>query len=134
MAGALRFFGFKVIRGSSTSGGAQALKAMIAELKKERYYVSFALDGPQGPRHRAKPGVHYVASKLNLPILQCLVRCERRWDFPKSWNKAYLPKPFARVEIKFFPQLLATEDNRAEVLRLLDARTDFDTRGLGVSP
>ena len=40
MAAALKMFGFKVIRGSSTRGGASALISLIKVLRQERFYVS----------------------------------------------------------------------------------------------
>jgi lysophospholipid acyltransferase (LPLAT)-like uncharacterized protein len=126
MATALKSMGFHIIRGSSTRGGTRALVSMLKELKKDHYYVSFAIDGPNGPRHKAKPGIHLIAYKSGLPIYQCLVHCRRKWDFPNSWNKTYLPKPFAAISLYFYCISQSTKDNREEVLQALNSRTEID--------
>ncbi len=123
MAAALRVFGFRVIRGSSTRGGVSALISLIKVLRREKYYVSFAIDGPNGPRHQAKDGIYFVSKKLRLPIIQGLVRCDSRWDIPNTWNKAYLPRPFARIDVYLYPVPWATDDNQEEITRLLNSRT-----------
>lgn len=122
IATALKMFGFKVIRGSSSRGGSRALVAMIRALREERYYVSFTLDGPQGPRHRAKPGVYYIAYKAGISIVQCNVTCNRSWQIPNTWDKEYIPKPFARITLTFHPVPRASKENKTEVLRMLNSR------------
>ena len=126
MATALKVMGFHVIRGSSTRGGTRALVSMLKELRKDHYYVSFAIDGPNGPRHKAKPGIHLIAYKSGAPIYQCLVDCRSRWDIPNTWNKTYLPKPFARISLYFYCISESTKDNREEVLQALNSRTEID--------
>jgi lysophospholipid acyltransferase (LPLAT)-like uncharacterized protein len=96
---ALRLFGALTSRGSSTRGGASALRALIRLLKTNRRNSSFAVDGPRGPIHQVKPGVFEVSRLMQVPIYPGGVACDRMWSFPKSWNKTYLPKPFARVVI-----------------------------------
>lgn len=123
MTAALMVCGFDVIRGSSSKGGASALIAMIKKIKSENYYVSFAVDGPQGPRHKAKNGVHLIARKANLPIIQCLVKCTSRWDIPNTWNKTYVPKPFAKIELYFYSVPQATKQNQDKVINTLNSRT-----------
>ena len=122
MAAALKQFGFKVIRGSSSRGGTRALVSMIRVLRENSYYVSFAIDGPRGPRRQAKPGVYYVAYKAGISIIQCQVKCNRSWQIPNTWNKAYIPKPFARITVKFNPVPQATKENQSTILEVLDSR------------
>lgn len=88
-------------RGSSTRGGVKALIGLMKKMDQGNYYTSFAVDGPKGPIHKAKPGFYSVASKKNLPVYQVLVECKSRWDFPRAWNKTYLPKPFAKITIHY---------------------------------
>ncbi len=123
MAAALKVMGLDVARGSSSRGGTRALVSMLRMIKKAPYYVSFAVDGPTGPRHKAKPGIHLFASKSKLPLYQCVVRCERKWDIPNTWNKAFLPKPFAKIFVYFFELPQATKDNREEILQIFNSRT-----------
>lgn len=122
MAAALKVLGFSLIRGSSSRGGASALVSLIRKLKGERYYVTFAIDGPKGPRHQAKPGIYYAAYKLQLPMVQCLVECNNKWDIPNTWNKTYVPKPFAEINLYFFPVPQANKHNRETIIQLLNSR------------
>jgi lysophospholipid acyltransferase (LPLAT)-like uncharacterized protein len=122
-ASALKVMGLEVARGSSSRGGARALVSMLRKIREAHFYVSFAMDGPTGPRHIAKPGIHLFASKAKLPIYQCLARCNRRWDFPSTWNKTYLPKPFARIHLYFYELPPILSDNRDHILGLINSRT-----------
>lgn len=123
MAAALKVMGIEVARGSSSRGGTRALVSMIRRVRKDKFYVSFAVDGPTGPRHKAKPGIHLFASKSDLPLYQCVTRCNRKWDIPNTWNKTYLPKPFAKIYLYFYELPKATKDNRDQVLAIFDSRT-----------
>lgn len=122
MAAALELLGFTVIRGSSSRGGAAALVGMIRVLRREKYFVSFAVDGPRGPRHQAKPGAYLVAYKLNCPMIQCLVDCHRKWDIPNTWNKTYVPKPFTRIDFHLFPLPQAEKHNQEDIIAKINSR------------
>ncbi len=98
MATVLKLLGAKTSRGSSTRGGVQALKGLL-RLVKEGANCSFAVDGPKGPIYKVKPGVFELSRMINAPIYAAGVYCDRAWYFPKSWNKTYLPKPFAKIVI-----------------------------------
>ncbi len=98
MATILKWLGVKLSRGSSTRGGVQALKGLL-RLVKEGYNCSFAVDGPKGPIYKVKPGVFELSRTISAPIYAAGVYCDRAIHFPKSWNKTYLPKPFAKIVI-----------------------------------
>jgi len=88
----------KTSRGSSTRGGVGALKGLIRWIK-QGYNCSFAVDGPKGPIHKVKPGVFETSRLINAPIFYAGVACKNKIDFPRSWNKAYLPKPFSKIHV-----------------------------------
>ena len=96
---ALRLYGVRTSRGSSTRGGTAALRGLIHLLRSEKRNSSFAVDGPKGPLHKAKPGIFEISRLMQAPIYPAGVSCDRAWKFPKSWNKTYLPKPFARLTV-----------------------------------
>lgn len=101
MNGVLKLLGGKTSRGSSTRGGVSALKGLI-RLVRSGYNCSFAVDGPKGPLHKVKPGVFELSRMIsngNTQIFTAGIWCDRAWKFPKSWNQAYLPKPFAQLHI-----------------------------------
>lgn len=98
MALILKWLGVRISRGSSTRGGVQALKGLI-RLMKDGGNSSFAVDGPKGPIYKVKPGVFELSRLIHGPIYVAGVTCDRAIHFPKSWNKTYLPKPFAKIII-----------------------------------
>ncbi len=88
-------------RGSSTRGGVSALKGMLRLLKTGQYNSSVAVDGPKGPIYRVKPGIFEVSRLAETPIYWAGVSADKYFLFERAWNKAFLPKPFARVYIRW---------------------------------
>lgn len=97
----LRLFGVGIARGSSTRGGVSGYLSLIKLIKKSKRNGSFAVDGPKGPVFKVKPGVLKLAEHLKAPIFYSGVAVSKAWRFPKSWNQAYLPKPFAKILIQW---------------------------------
>jgi lysophospholipid acyltransferase (LPLAT)-like uncharacterized protein len=100
MATVLRLMGARVAVGSSSRGGVAGLKALL-RLAREGNNVSFAVDGPRGPIYKLKPGVLETARVLDCPVFYASVSCDRAFHLHRSWNRAFLPKPFARIEIEW---------------------------------
>ncbi|MGE0529059.1 MAG: lysophospholipid acyltransferase family protein [Bdellovibrionales bacterium] len=97
---AVRKFGGATSRGSSTRGGIGALKGLI-RLMGQGYRASMAVDGPKGPLHRVKPGVFELSRLAGARIVPMGAACSHAFIFKRSWNKARLPKPFAKVQVQF---------------------------------
>jgi lysophospholipid acyltransferase (LPLAT)-like uncharacterized protein len=95
----LQRFGFGVIRGSSTRGGARGLVQMVRELKRGTA-MGFTVDGPKGPRYVAKPGPILLAKRSGEPILPFIVE-PSSFTTVKSWDKLQIPRPFARSRVVF---------------------------------
>jgi len=70
-------FGHGAVRGSSTRGGAGALRALI-KLGRSGRDVAVTPDGPKGPRHVAKPGVIQLAKATGLPIVPLAFACSKK--------------------------------------------------------
>jgi lysophospholipid acyltransferase (LPLAT)-like uncharacterized protein len=98
---AVRKFGGATSKGSSTRGGIGALKGLIRLMVKEGYRASMAVDGPKGPLHQVKPGVFELSRLAGARIVPMGAASSRQIIFHKSWNKAFLPKPFARLQVVF---------------------------------
>lgn len=116
----LRLQGATSTRGSSTRGAVGALKGLIRVIREERRNSSFAVDGPKGPIYQVKPGIFEVSRILQAPMYPAGVSCDRAWRFEKSWNKTFLPKPFAHVVIHWgeaLPPVSKDEDPRSLVLK-----------------
>ena len=123
MSAALKVMGIEAVRGSSSRGGMRGLVAMIQKIRKEHFFVTFAMDGPTGPRHVSKPGIHMLALKMGLPIYQSVVQCDRKWVLHNTWHKTYIPKPFAQIRIVLHQLPKPTKANREQLLALLNSRT-----------
>lgn len=108
-SGILRRFGYEVVRGSSSRGGARALVEMLRKIR-EGYAAFFAVDGPRGPLHDVKPGVIYLAEKTGGAIIPVSARAERYTTLTKSWDKYMLPHPFSRAVIIYGNPLDVTGD------------------------
>jgi lysophospholipid acyltransferase (LPLAT)-like uncharacterized protein len=70
-------FGHEAVRGSSTRGGAEALRALI-KLGRSGRDVVVTPDGPKGPRHVAKLGVIQLARVTGLPIVPLAFACSKK--------------------------------------------------------
>lgn len=101
----LSLMGVPTARGSSSRGGAGALRGIISYCRRNGNNVSFAVDGPKGPIYKAKPGVFEFSRLMNAPIYAVSVGVSSPWIFHRSWNKCVLPKFFSRVNITIQPAL-----------------------------
>lgn len=115
----LVWLGAATARGSSTRGGANAMRGLISHCRKNGNNVSFAVDGPKGPIHKVKPGVFEFSRLMQAPIFVASIGISRPWVFHRSWNKAVLPKPFSRVHVRIaegMPVITRDQDPREVAL------------------
>lgn len=96
----IRLSGGKTSAGSSSRGGAAGLKGLI-RLVRQGHNCSLAVDGPRGPIYKVKPGVLEISRLLACPIYYPTVSCDRAYFMYRSWDHGYVPKPFARVSIRW---------------------------------
>ena len=92
-------FGFGFVRGSSSRGGASAMRSMI-ERSHDPKTSAFAVvpDGPRGPYRKLSPGAILLASKLRWPILLLAFGYDRPWRM-NSWDRFVIPRPFSRGRV-----------------------------------
>lgn len=88
-------FGATVVRGSSTRGGAAALRAMV-KCARSGSNLAFTPDGPRGPARVAQSGAIAAAQMTGLPIVPVAVLSERK-KILRSWDRMEIPKPFSRI-------------------------------------
>jgi lysophospholipid acyltransferase (LPLAT)-like uncharacterized protein len=120
MNSVIHLLGGVTSRGSSTRGAIHALKGLIRLVKEQKRNSSFAVDGPKGPIYQVKPGVFELSRLMNARIYAVGVGCSKAWTFEKSWNKTFLPKPFARVHMQWlgpFGPVTRDQDPRSEELQ-----------------
>ncbi|MBI4589030.1 MAG: lysophospholipid acyltransferase family protein [Candidatus Rokubacteria bacterium] len=111
-------FGFKPVRGSTTRGGAEALRRLSKLLRQGRE-VAVIPDGPQGPRGVVQPGVIALARITGAPIIPLTFSAHPAWRLG-SWDEFLIPKPFARGVVCFARPLAVPRDadrSRQEALR-----------------
>jgi lysophospholipid acyltransferase (LPLAT)-like uncharacterized protein len=120
--------GARALRGSSTRTGAQALRDIYQAVKQEGLSIATTPDGPRGPAFEFKQGWIMLAQLTGTPLLPLAYACDRAWRF-NSWDRFFVPKPFARIvvavgEPKQVPSRLSAEDMKAlqeEMAELLNA-------------
>jgi len=98
IARAVRHLGFGVVRGSSTRGGAGALRQLVDVSR--RTHLCITPDGPRGPRRQVQPGAVFVASQTGLPIIPVGVGYANAWR-ARSWDRFAVPKPFSSARFVF---------------------------------
>lgn len=90
IAQAIEHLGFSTVRGSTTRGGTEALRAMM-RLARKGHSVSVIPDGPRGPRRKVEAGLPYLASKTGMPIILMGVAFVDCWRL-NTWDKFAVPK------------------------------------------
>jgi lysophospholipid acyltransferase (LPLAT)-like uncharacterized protein len=95
----VRRFGLEVVRGSSSRGGAGAMRGLVAALRAGDDVVVVP-DGPRGPRQRVQPGLPALAALTGVPVVPMAfaARPARRLA---TWDAFLIPAPFARCALVF---------------------------------
>lgn len=99
VADAAQALGYRVVRGSSTRGGAAGLRSLLRVLGRGRA-AAVTPDGPRGPAGVVKPGVVAAARRSGAPILPVTAAADRAWRV-RSWDGLAIPRPFARVRVAY---------------------------------
>lgn len=87
-------FGIQTIEGSTSKGGATALRSMLKSLKAGQC-VGITPDGPRGPRMHASAGIVTTAKMAGVPIIPCAFGTSKR-KHARSWDRFLIAKPFSR--------------------------------------
>lgn len=88
-------FGEATISGSSSKGGANAVKDILRALK-EGDNIGITPDGPRGPAQVAQLGVVAVAKLAGKPVIPVAISSTRYKRF-RSWDRFMLALPFGRI-------------------------------------
>jgi hypothetical protein len=119
-------------RGSSSAGGASALRGLV-RLVRDGTPVSLPVDGPRGPERRSKIGVVSRSRLTGVPITPYAFSARPCLRFA-SWDRTVLPLPFARVTGRFGEPLFVPRDTTPEgeerIARDLDRTLDALADGL----
>lgn len=91
----IRRFGYGTARGSTSRGAVRALVQMRRAMEAG-CATAFTLDGPRGPARVAQPGAIWLARATGSPIVPFHIEARPAWT-ARSWDRAQVPLPFARV-------------------------------------
>ena len=91
--------GFRIVRGSSSRGGATGMREMI-EATGDGHPLALTIDGPRGPARRCKPGAIIIAGRSRLPIVPTVAIPESARAL-NSWDRFLVPAPRSRVFVSY---------------------------------
>lgn len=95
LAHSLAALGIPAVRGSSSRGGAEAVRELLAET--ERKHIVVTPDGPRGPRREMKPGIAFLASRTGKAVVPTAFTCRRSWSIGSGWTDLVIPRPWTTV-------------------------------------
>ncbi len=104
----LKPLNYKVIRGSSHTGGSVALGVLV-DLARNECSIAMTPDGPRGPVHKMKPGAIIAAKRANIPIVLLGVGYQKKREL-SSWDKFQVPKFFSRVNLVYSDPISIDEE------------------------
>ncbi|HEY5649581.1 MAG TPA: lysophospholipid acyltransferase family protein, partial [Nitrospiria bacterium] len=93
IAQTIAYFGMGALRGSTTRGGAAALRGLIRKAR-EGEDLGVTPDGPRGPRQVAQMGVIELAKLTGLPIIPLAFNASLKKKFLPGTNSLF-PTPSA---------------------------------------
>ncbi len=94
-AAAMENLGVECIRGSSSRGGAKALREMLRAVKRG-HDLGITPDGPRGPKYKVQSGVIAAARLTGIPIIPMTYQASRRKELG-SWDAMIVPYPFGQL-------------------------------------
>ena len=118
-------FDVGVIRGSSSRGGAAAVRALAGAVRAGDDVV-IVPDGPRGPARRVAPGVVALAAMTGAPVIPLGIGA-----FPsrilKTWDRFLIPAPFACVAFVFAAPITVDDGDRNAAVTVIEHALDEAT-------
>ena len=129
IAQTIRHFGIKTTAGSSSKGGARALRSILKTISQGAY-IGITPDGPRGPRMRLSEGIVTIARLSGAPIIPIAHSC-RNGRHLKSWDRFLITYPFTKnvvvwgepIEVPRDIDAAGQEQARLEIEAALNAAT-----------
>jgi len=104
----LRPLNYRVVRGSSHTGGSVALGVLV-DLARHEHSVAMTPDGPRGPVHKMKAGAVVAAKRANVPLVLLGVGYQRKREL-SSWDKFQVPKFFSKVNLIYSDPIIIDQE------------------------
>jgi len=115
-------FGFRMVYGSSSRGGAEALVQMLRVLRAGNP-VAITPDGPRGPRRQPAPGLVQLAARSGAVIVPVAGATSHHRILP-SWDRMMMPLPFGRGVIACGAPVQVPRDGAEAALPIVAAALD----------
>jgi len=133
-------YGVFTIKGSTSKGGTQALRAILKTLH-DGGFVGITPDGPRGPRFSVSDGTYTIAKLSGVDILPLSYSTSRR-KVLGSWDRFVLALPFSKGVLAWGEPITFTEwqaaDAKEKFQSLLQERltalSDYSDTECGVEP
>ena len=100
----MRYFRMNPVLGSSSKGGASALRSLISLLNGGEI-IAITPDGPRGPVRQAAPGVAQLAALTGVPVIPCGGATDRGRRL-NTWDRMIAPLPFGRAALSCRPPII----------------------------
>lgn len=122
--------GMHPIRGSSTRGGAKAVRELLREgVNRSRLHIAITADGPRGPARHFHAGAIFLASRTGIPIYAAAITIQRHWSLP-SWDRFHFPKPFSKAVIRIEKPVSVPPDLDRDGIENYRVRMEKELEGL----
>lgn len=110
-ARALALQGFRVVRGSTSRGGARGLAALVRRMRSDRADAAFAVDGPRGPYGIAKGGAVVAARAVGGVLVPLGGAIEHGFVLRRTWDRFGIAWPFSRVTVRLGAPIEPEDEN-----------------------
>jgi lysophospholipid acyltransferase (LPLAT)-like uncharacterized protein len=107
LADSVQIAGIHPVRGSTSRGGAEAVREILS---RPDLHLAMTPDGPRGPRRKMKDGIVYMSARSGRPIIPTALLASRYWNISGSWTDMMIPKPFSRVLLITGSPIIVPED------------------------
>lgn len=108
----IEWLGFGHLKGSTTRGGARAIRELKGVLA-DGYDIGLTVDGPKGPRGSVQQGATELSRLASCAVVPITNTASRRKLFD-SWDRFQVPAPFAKVVVEYGEPLLVPAGTGAE--------------------
>jgi lysophospholipid acyltransferase (LPLAT)-like uncharacterized protein len=108
LAKILKKWKFKVVRGSSSTGGDVALGIMI-DYAKNNFSIAITPDGPRGPKQKFKAGAVITAKKSGIPVVLAGVGFKKKKTL-SNWDQFEIPYFFTTAKIIYSKPIYVQEN------------------------
>lgn len=88
-------FNYHIVR---MPGGGRSMLELVKVIK-QGYSGFIAVDGPQGPPHKTKPGTIYIARKAGAKIVPLTIKARRGLVLSRRWDNHFIPLPFNNITV-----------------------------------